>query len=42
VAQVYHRDVLYRLTERRVDSGEDIEWLRVMRFYLEGEVSGGM
>lgn len=36
--QVYHRDVLVRLSEGRVESSEDIEWLRVLRFYQEGEV----
>jgi hypothetical protein len=39
-SQVYHRDVLVRLSEGRVESSEDIEWLRVLRFYQEGEVGG--
>ena len=39
LSQVYHQDVLARLRESRVESEEDIEWLRVMRFYMEGEVS---
>ncbi len=39
VVQVYQRDVLTRLCEGRVEGVNDIEWLRVMRFYQEGEVS---
>lgn len=36
--QVYHRDVLGRLKEGRVEDVDDVEWLRVVRFYQEGEV----
>jgi hypothetical protein len=40
-AQVYHQEVTRRLQERQVASTDDIEWLRVLRFYVEGNVVGG-
>ena len=39
-AQVYHQEVTQRLHTQRVQSVDDIEWLRVMRFYSEGDVVG--
>lgn len=36
--QVYQRDVLSRLREGNCQGVDDIEWLRVLRFYQEGEV----
>ena len=36
--QVYHKDVTQRLHDSRMTSVSDIEWLRVVRFYNEGEV----
>lgn len=35
IAEVYRKDVTRRLKEERVSSVDDIEWLRVPRFYLE-------
>ncbi len=36
---MYQRDVLVRLMDGHVEGGvQDIEWLRVLRFYQEGEV----
>lgn len=34
---MYHEDILLRLRGGRVVDAEDIEWLRVMRFYEEKE-----
>lgn len=36
--QVYHADVLQRLRDQRVTSASDIEWLRVLRHYMEGDI----
>ncbi len=33
--QVYHMEVTARLRERRLESDNDFEWLKVLRFYLE-------
>ena len=38
--QVYHKDVTQRLRDSRMSALSDIEWLRVVRFYEEGEVVG--
>ena len=38
--QVYHKDVTQRLRDSRMTALSDIEWLRVVRFYDEGEVVG--
>ena len=32
---MYHLDVLQRLRDARVASTQDIEWLRVLRHYME-------
>ena len=39
--QVYHADVTARLRERRLESDQDFEWLKVLRFYLEVRPMGG-
>lgn len=35
---MYHADVLQRLRDQRVTSASDIEWLRVLRHYMEGDI----
>ena len=35
---MYHKDVTQRLHKSRMTSVNEIEWLRVVRFYVEGEV----
>ncbi|EFJ51360.1 dynein heavy chain, partial [Volvox carteri f. nagariensis] len=36
LTKVYHNEVTARLRERRLDNDSDFEWLKVLRFYLEG------
>ncbi len=38
---MYHADVTARLRERRLESDQDFEWLKVLRFYLEVSHAGG-
>ncbi|GIL68853.1 hypothetical protein Vafri_22075 [Volvox africanus] len=36
LTKVYHNEVTARLRERRLENDADFEWLKVLRFYLEG------